>query len=98
MANTRGKVNPTVSQVHRPNHPVSQGNTHDADRSHIKGPAKRWNLQRAKEKGWLQKWQIKLISHPQRPDTETTAPVDLGASKRLLVHLDSSIPHARRPL
>jgi hypothetical protein len=46
MSNTKGKVNPTVSQVHRPNLPQAQGKPNDANRSHIQGPAK--STERAK--------------------------------------------------
>lgn len=39
MANTKGKVNPSVAQVHRPNLAPMQGNTADDSRAHIKGDA-----------------------------------------------------------
>jgi len=39
MANTKGKVNPSVDKIHRPDLAQSSGNWYDQSRDHIKGPA-----------------------------------------------------------
>ena len=49
MANSKGKVNPSAAQVHRPNLAQAKGNDVNYSRGHITGPAKSTEPAKAKK-------------------------------------------------